>query len=646
MSRKKSVFLGSIAFLIIGASTAIGATIVKGKPNEPKKDEKAQATMRLPVSLVGSNSLYQLSDASKSWAGEIVSPSLLEVHPQGEGSIVQLYVRVGQKVSRGEGIARLSPPPASLERASMAAEKKEALIRARANAEATEKVVNKSREQFLEARKSLLPARDAALELAQKDIERNLYTDKSSEVELEKMRAEKDASLGFAVKERDKARVDASLKDRELRTLVEQTVEKDLYAFTYWWGSQARSLLKSWTVQLRPGVGGTDSSAKNEYELALGRVLRDLDSSTETLEESSLAYAASAKKLAYASSGGVVASSMVEMWKKDTREQQMDIVSAVNERRESEAMADVKDAEVAKMTADRDKEITTSSISVRTSQINSESNEISKRKSRIDGELEYQNRKREIDIRLSELDRELELSRKDVVAAEQSYATFLSELSTQVIRAERSGIVSGLFKKTGDYVMPQDIIASVSQENKDDSFVRFRVPSDSPRPEIGGEVTVIRPGFPFDRKMAIVSGVGGSVGSQGFFIAEAEFVESVDWPANALVRVMPSAKDDAVFIPFTAITRSQDGASSIVVLSPEGSATLRPVKTGKAVGDSVEVIEGLEVGEKYLSRKIAKDILEKLLSEGTKGVEGMVIQESAPQAGEKSEGHADEMGHE
>ncbi|MDO8490158.1 MAG: biotin/lipoyl-binding protein [bacterium] len=641
MSYKKLSIIGSLIVLAVGASVAVGATMDRAKKAE--KNEQAQqqpSETRLPIETAGNNSLSQLSDASGSWPGELVSPTILEVHPQSEGSIIQLAVRVGQKVSQGDVIARLSPPPASVERASVAAEKKEALIRARANAEATEKVVTKSREQLLEGRKSLIPARDAAISLAQKDVERSLYMNNSTQLELEKMKKDKAAAVELTTKERDSARVTAGLKDRELRTTLEQAIENDLTVATGWSGSNLRQFLSLWNFRPRAGVGVLDSSVKNEYETVLGKVLRALYSSPTTpIEDSAIAYGSVAKKLSYAStsSGGDFSDTTLTDWKKDTRENQMALTTAVAEKRESEAMAEVKDAELAKMITDQDKEITTSSINVRQSQINSESNEIAKKKSTIDGELEYQNRKREVDIRLSELDRELELAQKDIGANEQSYATFLGQLSTQEVRAQRSGVISGIFKNTGDYVTPEAVIASISQEVEDDSFVRFRIPSDSQRPEVGSEVIIIRPGFPFDRQKAIVSGVGGAVGSQGTFIADAEFVEPIDWPIHALVRVMPSQPIDTVFVPFTALVQGEDEEMMIVTVDKDGKAEMRSVKAGKAVGDTVEIIEGLQSGEKYISRKLSSDILDTILTGGIKAVEGMTVEESdTPAKGEKT----------
>lgn len=635
---------GGVFLLLVSATGAIGATVVREKKSDTETKDKKQETVaeiRLPVVTAGTTTLNQASDSTGSWAGEVVSPSILEVHPQSEGSIVQLSVRVGQRVGAGDVIATLSPPPASIERANMAAEKKEALIRARSNAEATKRVVEKTRAELLLARESIIPARDAAVEVAHKDIERNLYMNTSSEIELENMIKEKNAQIELATQELKKAEIDAGQMDRELKTLVEQVVEKDLLALTTWTGSNIKSLAVNWNLRLRIGVGAIDPASRTSYESALSKIVRDLYSSA-SIDESALEYIESEKRTVYASReiSDEIMESMITMLKGEARENQMKIVAAVKKKKESASMVEVKKAERAKMIAERDRAVASSSIAVRQSQIDSQSNEIAKRKATVDNELEYQNRKREIDVRLIELDRELELANKEVEAAEASYATFLGMVSSQAVHTQRSGIVSGIYKKAGDYVMPDAVIAAVSQENADDLFIRFRIPSDSPRPDIGTEVVVIRPGFPFDRQKAVISGVGGALGSQGVFIAEAEFTDTVSWPTNALVRVLLSAGSDApIFVPFSALSWNEDGQAEVVVLHGIDPAERRSVYTGKAVGDTVEIIDGLERGEQYLERAVSQEAMKALLAEGTDGIKGIVIDTPAPTDGEKEEGH-------
>jgi len=304
-------------------------------------------------------------------------------------------------------------------------------------------------------------------------------------------------------------------------------------------------------------------------------------------------------------------------WKNMAREDQMTLTNISAEKREAERMVQVKEAELAKMIAERDKEVTDSSINETQARISSESNEIMRKKGTVDSELEYQNRVREIDVKMIELDRDLELARAEVSAAEKAYQTFIGELSSQTVTAQRAGTVSGIFKNTGDYVTPEVVVATISQDNAQDAFIRFRIPSDAKLPDVGSEVAVSRPSFPFDKKTAAIVGVGAILGENGAFTAEAEFTENVDWPIHALVRVAPSEKTTSILIPFTALRWDENNQSHIYVAAADNAHVMdRIIKTGKAVGDKIEVIEGLKPKEMFLSRQISDSVLKTVLVKG------------------------------
>lgn len=619
MLNKKIIGIGVMVILAGGISVS-AATSGKWKKPDTQKEEKKEmaAPLSLPFEIAAGDGLTQLSDANASWPGELVSPTTIEAHPQSEGTIVELNVRVGQKVSRGEILARLSPPPASVERADAASEKMQMLIRARANASATARLVEKSRIQFLEAKKSLIPARDAAISLNQKDADRTAYLNESSAIQLEKMQKEKDAAVDLATKEYDQAVSNALLKERNLRVMLQQTIEKNIQKITWLSNPDITQLYKGFNFQFKPTVGSLHSQTLYSYQATLGTALKDLQKNpSPTLDESALAYVQSFKSLVYASaSSDEITIKDLEDWKMNAREAQTDITDAANEKRESENMVYVKKSELAKMIAERDKEITDASINTSQARISSESNEITRKKGSIDSELEYQNRNREIDVKLIELNRELELAKAEVKAAEAAYQTFVGELSSQVVTAQRAGIVSGIFKSAGDYVTPEVVVATIGQEDTSDAFIRFRIPSDSVIPEVGSEVSVIRPSFPFDKKTAIVVGVGGTLGGSGVFTAEAEFSDIVDWPVHALVRVMPSETNNKILIPFTALRWDENNQSHIYVAVADGKVADRIIKTGKAVGDRIEILEGLVLKQQYLARPIPENILKDILIEG------------------------------
>ncbi|MBI2645113.1 biotin/lipoyl-binding protein [Candidatus Uhrbacteria bacterium] len=648
MLHKKMIGIFAMVILASGVSVSVAASGKWKKPDKPK-EEKKETQISLPLEMAMGDGLTRLSDASASWPGELVSPTTIEAHPQSEGTIVELNVRVGQKVSRGEILARLSPPPASIERANASSEKKQMLIRAQANADATARLVAKSKVQFLEARKSLIPARDAAIALNQKETDRIAYLNESSVIQLEKMKQEKNAAVELATKERDQATLNMSLKERTLRVSLQQTIEKNLQELTTWVHPDVMQILKGSSLQFKYGVGLWDQQSRYTYEKTLFNTLQDLQkTSSSLLDESALTYAQAFKILVYSTNtSDAISSTNLESLKNMARKDQEMLTDASNEKRDSERMAQVKEAELQKMIAERDKEVTESSINEKQARISSESNEITRKKGVIDSELEYQNRVREIDVKIIELDRDLELARAEVRAAKSAYQTFIEELSSQTVIAQRAGTVSGIFKNTGDYVTPETVVATISQDNTQDAFIRFRIPSDAKLPEVGSEVTISRPSFPFDRRMAIIVGVGGILGENGAFTAEAEFTEDVDWPIHALIRVTSSEKTASILIPFTALRWDENNQSHIYVAVSDTHVADRIIKTGKAVGDKIEVTEGLKPKEMFLSRQIPESVLKTILVKGDEAQNVEMKKGTSDTSDKEDSGEAsmEDMGH-
>lgn len=90
------------------------------------------------VAVVGAedSSIIGNTKSNNSWPGEIISLNNLQVQPDREGTISQWYVRIGEKVSAGQVIGKLSRPPQTPEMISMLSEKSQMLSESRTNVEA------------------------------------------------------------------------------------------------------------------------------------------------------------------------------------------------------------------------------------------------------------------------------------------------------------------------------------------------------------------------------------------------------------------------------------------------------------------------------------------------------------------------------
>ena len=57
---------------------------------------------------------------------------------------------------------------------------------------------------------------------------------------------------------------------------------------------------------------------------------------------------------------------------------------------------------------------------------------------------------------------------------------------------------------------------------------------------------------------------------------------------------------DALAIPAASLLTAQDGSTSVMVAGTDGKAHQQPVKTGIREGDRVQIIEGLQAGERIV----------------------------------------------
>jgi multidrug efflux pump subunit AcrA (membrane-fusion protein) len=275
-------------------------------------------------------------------------------------------------------------------------------------------------------------------------------------------------------------------------------------------------------------------------------------------------------------------------------------------------MLKVKESELLKMIAERDAEVADASNMIASASKELDIVNEEKKKMSIDSQLEYLNRKREIDIKIIELNRELDLAYAEEKAAETGYKTFIAGIGPQRIVALKAGVLTGISKNVGDYVTPEQSLASLrTSADAHDSFVRFRVPNDAVLPSPGDEVVVIRPGFPFDKKKAIIIGIGNTLDDNGSFVGEAEFVDEVDWPVRALVRVIP-AGEGAILVPFGAIRWNEEGEASLRIVTAKGEIEKRAVIIGRAIGDKVEILKNLSAGESFIPIQASDDMLEKM----------------------------------
>lgn len=608
--------------VLLGGILYFGISVFGGsKQQEMKKIEKPQnIKSNLPIVEATNNGLDQTQNAVSSWPGEVISSTSLDVHSLSEGVLATLPVRVGQKVKKGEVIGTLSSPPASMERADKSAERMQMLTKARANYGATTRLVEDIKKQLQKELKALSASRESSIILIEKDSEKDQFENSQVPLEFEKMKKEKDETVHLAEKERDQARIEKENSESMLRAFMRQVLERDL-PFIVSNTINTKTDLKTMPLYFESTIGSLGNT-RLKYEKAFRDLVGDLDDeSSSSLDKSSLVYAQAMKNLVFSTNSGEdVSNDDINTLRKLTQENQLMIIEKANEYSEKKNRARVKDAELLKMIAENEKEVTAGSIRVSTAQINKGKIETTTGKNIKETERDFLEKEREIKSKIIELDREKENALAEVNAAEIGYSTFTKELGSQTILAPKDGIISGIFKSVGEYIKPDDALAIVSDARDTKIFVRFRVPNDEVIPQKNDELFVIRPGFPFDKKRVRVVGSGTTLDANGSFVVEAEFLGTSQWPLHALVRVMPIDRQERIVIPFTALFWDEKEESHIYVIGMDGMIEDRVVQTGHAIGDRIEILDGLAAGEKYLSKQISpedsKDLLKKGNEEG------------------------------
>ncbi len=186
--------------------------------DEPETAPSASQTpTNTLIETVAQDSLNKLGSSSYSWPGEVLSTSDVEVHPVREGQIADWRVTLGQTVKKGQILGRLTAPPATIELHSALAARTEALVRARAQAEATQKLVLDARLQLDTVRVALEKGRDAALQVADREAEQAIRSQEGAEQELIATQSNKEASLQAVQAELAQAQASVPLKRQALR---------------------------------------------------------------------------------------------------------------------------------------------------------------------------------------------------------------------------------------------------------------------------------------------------------------------------------------------------------------------------------------------------------------------------------------------
>jgi multidrug efflux pump subunit AcrA (membrane-fusion protein) len=192
----------------------------------------------------------------------------------------------------------------------------------------------------------------------------------------------------------------------------------------------------------------------------------------------------------------------------------------------------------------------------------------------------------------------VEVARTNVANAESQLALARKNLSYAVIPAPFEGYVSDRAADLGEYVSPQQKVATIVKTNP--LRIRIEIPEQSiPEVQVGQSVSMATSAWPDKNFSGRIARIAPSVSASSRTLtveAEIENNSGTLKPGQfATVRILQPRPQAAVLIPKRAVVTENDVSRVFVVKN--GHAELRLIQPGQTEGDLIEVKSGVSTGE-------------------------------------------------
>jgi multidrug efflux pump subunit AcrA (membrane-fusion protein) len=199
----------------------------------------------------------------------------------------------------------------------------------------------------------------------------------------------------------------------------------------------------------------------------------------------------------------------------------------------------------------------------------------------------------------------VQVTRTNVANAEAALALARKNLSYAVIPSPIDGFVSERTADLGEYVSPQQKVATVVRTNP--LRIRIDIPEQAiPEVQIGQSVSATTSAWPDRNFSGRVARIAPNVSAESRTLTvEAE----IDNSSGALkpgqfatVRILQPRTEAAVLIPARAVS-TQAGVSRVFVIK-DGHAQQRIVQTGQTEGDLIEIKNGVAADEQVATSNL------------------------------------------
>ena len=199
----------------------------------------------------------------------------------------------------------------------------------------------------------------------------------------------------------------------------------------------------------------------------------------------------------------------------------------------------------------------------------------------------------------------VEVARTNVANAEAALGLARKNLSYAVIPAPIDGFVAERTADLGEYVSPQQKVATIVRTNP--VRIRIDIPEQAiPEVSVGQSVSVTTSAWPDRNFSGRVARIAPNVSATSRTLtveAEIENNSGVLKPGQfATVRILQERAEPAVLVPARAVV-TEAGVSRLYVIK-DGRAEQRLVQTGQTEGDLIEIKSGVAADEQVATSNV------------------------------------------
>jgi len=198
---------------------------------------------------------------------------------------------------------------------------------------------------------------------------------------------------------------------------------------------------------------------------------------------------------------------------------------------------------------------------------------------------------------------ELKSATGQLTAAKGKYEGAAAQLSYSEIRSPINGMVTDRPLYPGEMAAagtPLITVMDVSQV-----IARSHIPQDQAELlKVGDPATLTVPGEdkPVDGKVTIVSPALDPNSTTVEVWVQAKNPEQRLKPGTSVqVSMLAQTVPNALVVPASAVLTAADGTTTVMVAGPDGRAHQQPVKTGVKQGDQVQIVDGVQEGQKVVT---------------------------------------------